>query len=484
MAATVGLTWALITGLTLFGCTDKNGPGLTDSGGGDGTDSPDSGSGDGGADGGTATDVTISVSLDADVMDECRSVCGTLTVTGDGQLGGIGWQVESSIEGFLDAQGQLDADGLAEFCIQGPLTPGTHDLAFHVDVGDRAYALASIDVKPFGWAYGLDKPLDILARPDWVPEFTSAELNAEPVFSWQEDTWTEVSVLAPSTAVYKGKRFLYFAGTPDTTFYMGVASSTNDVDWVIENGGQPILTAEQTGAVEGDWDYYAQNTPEAMVIGDELWLYYNGRSGETGGLNIGLAISTDGVNFDRIPQNPVLAGSGVAGDFDETGIAHPSVERRDVDFTDNEADATEVFEMWYASGTLEIGYAISPDGISFERYCDGSVFGGESGSWDAATVKAPEVKRLNDRYYMTYSGCGQGCYQVGWAASNDGIRWAKAADPIIPVQEAPKGADEPLWNSYGTQEAFIEIDGDGVWSFWYAGTGNNHGAIGVVDYEP
>lgn len=337
-------------------------------------------------------------------------------------------------------------------------------------------------MRPFGWSYGLDKPTETLDAPWFVPSFTTEQLTAAPPLPYAESSdegWDTVSALAPSVVVFEGRRYIYYAGTPDTLFGLGIAWAEDEgLDDFVRYEGNPVLTADETGAVEGDWDYYAQNTPEALVRDGQVWLYYNGRSEDAGGLNIGLAKSDDGLDFTRIDANPVLAPTGDDDDFDGGGIAHPSVEIRPVDFTDNDAGATEVFELWYASGSLEIGYALSADGVAFERYCGGAVFSGQPGTWDAGETKAPEVLVDADgRYHMSYSGCGQGCYEVGWAQSRDGIRWTAADDPVIPTQEAPS------WNSYGTQEAFIEVDDD-VWRFWYAGTGSNHGSIGYVEYTP
>ncbi|MCK6505700.1 hypothetical protein L6R53_20275 [Myxococcota bacterium] len=435
----------------------------------EGDDSGDPG--DGGAlDGGTDAPVEVTVSLEATLVDECREVCGSVAATGP--AAGLPFLVESDLDGFLVSDGVLDEAGQGSFCLRG-LSPGVHTLAVHVDPGARQWQELTLEVRPFGWDWGLDRPVQPLDAPPWVPDIPPAQMLAEPVLGYQEGAWDSLSVLAPSTVTWGDARLLYYAGTEETEFRLGVATS-------VEGGafqryaGNPILTAEETGAVEGDWDYYAQNTPEVLVRGEELWLYYNGRGGTDGGLNIGLATSTDGYVFSRIEQNPVLAPTGVEDDFDGAGVAHPSVVVRQVDFTDNDRGATEVFELWYASGSLQIGYALSADGRSFERYCRGPVFSGVPGSWDRMTVKAPEVVYEDGRYYMTYSGCGQGCYQVGWAASDDGVRWAAHDAPIIPAQEAP------AWNSYGTQEAFIEVEGD-TWRFWYAGTGESHGQVGVVE---
>ena len=132
-----------------------------------------------------------------------------------------------------------------------------------------------------------------------------------------------------------------------------------------------------------------------------------------------------------------------------------------------------VHELWYASGTLQIGYAMSADGVHFERYCGNPVLTVSPSSWDEGHVKAPEVVFREGRYWMTYSGCGQGCYEVGWAASDDGLRWVTAEEPLLPTTEPP------AWNAFGTQAAFVEWEGDEV-GFWYTGTGNGHGQIGVV----
>ena len=440
-------------------CADKADP-----------DGDDTGADGGGTDAGTSSPVAFTVSLEATLVDECGEVCGSVAATGP--AAGLPFLVESDLDGFLVDDGVLDEAGQGSFCLRG-LSPGVHTLAVHVDPGARQWQELTLDVRPFGWAWGLDRPVAPLDAVPWVPAFDPTQLQAEPVLAYQEGAWDRLSVLAPSTVEWGDQRLLYYAGTDKTEFSLGVATST-DGGAFQRYEGNPILTAEETGALEGDWDYYAQNTPEVLVRGEELWLYYNGRGGTDGGLNIGLATSTDGYVFTRASDNPVLAPTGVEEDFDGAGVAHPSVLTRPVDFTDNERGATEVFELWYASGSLQIGYALSTDGLSFERYCRGPVFSGVPGSWDKLTVKAPEVVYEDGRYFMTYSGCGQGCYQVGWAASDDGVRWAAHDLPIIPAQEAP------AWNSYGTQEAFIEVEGP-TWRFWYAGTGESHGQIGVVE---
>lgn len=403
----------------------------------------------------------ITLTLAHDLVGECAGLCGQVVARDQGQpLAGATWWLESDKAGlFTTAGGTLDDQGEAGFCVRGPLQPGEHRFAAHVQ--DHGWGEARVDVVPFGSRYGLELPIEPLDEVPWTPQV--AVLTDDPVLWWgEEESWDSLSVMMPSTVTLDGRRLLYYAGTPEVDFQIGVAWRDDEGDALQRYEGNPILTAEQTGAEPGDWNYLAQNTPEALLVDDEVWLYYNGRSEETGNLTIGLATSADGLSFTDHPDNPVLSPTGVSGDFDEGAVAHPSVLERD-----------GVFQLWYASGTLEIGYAMSADGLEFERYCGNPVFQGQASSWDQGHVKAPEVVLHDDVYYMTYSGCGQGCYEVGWAASLDGVRWVAADEPVIPMQEAPS------WNSYGTQAAFPEVSGD-TWTFWYTGTGSGHGAIGVA----
>lgn len=404
----------------------------------------------------------------ASEVDECATTC--LTVRGPAFAS---FQLESDLDGFVGEEGRLSAQGEAEACVSG-LSPGEHRLALLLEPG-RAAAALDLTVHPFGWAWGLDRTAGAPSALQWQPSFTEEQLAAGPLLEVQPGDWDELSVLAPSVIRLGGETLLYYAGTADEDFSLGIARSS-DGQTFTRYSGNPILGPAATGAVEGDWDYYAQNTPHALLVDGRVWLYYTGRGDTAGSLSIGLATSDDGLRFTR-ESTPVLSPTGAEADFDGGGVAHPSVLLRSPDRTDNPMGATRVFEMWYASGTLAIGYALSTDGRSFQRYCKGAVFTGRPGSWDRRLVKSPEVIWAEGRYRMSYSGCGQGCYQVGWAESTDGTTWRAAEEPIIPTQPAP------AWNSYGTQEAFIEQDG-GLLRFWYAGTGDSHGQIGRLDLQP
>jgi hypothetical protein len=386
-----------------------------------------------------------------DVVDECGGACGSLT---NGRVVSSIQGIESNRDGFL--RWDLADDDSATFCISDRLSPGDHTIAVHHH--DGSLSTNQITVEPFGWSLGLSRPPTPFKTLPWLPEYNG--LTDPPAFSPEADSWDSYSVMMPSVVSFNGREWLYYAGTEEEDFAIGVASrAPGETHWNRESD-RPIL--QDDGQVNLPWRQYAQNTPEALAVNEELWLYYTGRAAADGQLAIGLATSQDGVHFDDHEANPLIQPSGVLGSFDEAAVAHPSVLLRDGSY-----------EMWFASGTLAIGYALSTDGINWEPYCDNPVFTGVESSWDRGKVKAPEVSYDGETYWMTYSGCGQGCYEVGWAASTDGTTWTQHDSPWIPRAPAP------AWNSFGVQAAFIN-DAQTPWEIWYTGTGDASGDIGII----
>ena len=277
------------------------------------------------------------------------------------------------------------------------------------------------------------------------------------------DAWDAISVMAPATIGWGDEQLLFYAGTAEEHYALGLATRTSSADTYEKYEQNPILWPGPPGTTDGSWKNWAQNTPEPEVVGDELWLYYNGQGVADGRLSIGLAVGTEPRSLVDVPENPVLAGTGDPQDWDGRGVAHPSVVQRD-----------GVFELWYASGTdFAIGYAVSADGLAFERYCNNPVFAGQGeDTWDRGHVKAPEVwyDEAEATYFMSYSGCDKGCYQVGWAASNEGTRWVASPEPVVPFGQA-------AWSVQATREAYLAPH-DGTLGFVFTGNDGDIERIG------
>jgi hypothetical protein len=406
-----------------------------------------------------------SITLDRAVADACDGFCATVTVTaGRRGVGGVEVALDSDVDGPLfGSKLTLDGDGTGTVCVPGPLSPGSHTIRAACNgCSDDG---APLQVDPFGAKYGLSKSTEVLSAPPWVPELVKDAGN--PLLHPSTGTWDDVAVMAASVLVFDGSELLYYAGQQeDTAFALGVASRPEGSSGPFERVGDGPLTSIQEG--EGGWNAYGQQAPDAIIVDGEVWMYYTGASLADGGLHIGLATSPDGVTFTNHPNGPVLAPTDEIGDFDWRGVGHSSVVVRD-----------GVFELWYASGTLAIGYAISEDGLNFERYCGNPVFEGfGEASWDAGEVKAPEVvyHEPTDTYYMTWSGCDP-CFQVGWAASRDGLRWAAMPDPLLPA------TGDDGWEGVAVQSAYIQVLPD-EWRYWYSGNDGTYQALGLATSAP
>jgi predicted GH43/DUF377 family glycosyl hydrolase len=96
------------------------------------------------------------------------------------------------------------------------------------------------------------------------------------------------------------------------------------------------------------------------------------------------ATSTDGINWSKHPNNPVLR---LGGDFawDNGEIAAPAVLR-----------IGSGYQMWYqgySRGTMQryVGHAFSDDGVSWTKDSLNPVVGLEPNTWDAFSIYYPSV---------------------------------------------------------------------------------------------
>lgn len=96
------------------------------------------------------------------------------------------------------------------------------------------------------------------------------------------------------------------------------------------------------------------------------------------------------------------------------------------------------YKMWYLntynSGTGDIGYAESPDGISWNSLTSEAVFTpGQTGSWDDHTVGPGAIIKENGVYKMYYIGWHSQYdnWHIGLATSSDGIHWQRYQNPVL-----------------------------------------------------
>jgi hypothetical protein len=226
----------------------------------------------------------------------------------------------------------------------------------------------------------------------------------------------------------------------------GCAADTvalSPLDWVKVPGPGPNGALLGPGAT-GAFDERANFTVDAFRDGDKIRLYYGGAdtSGACAGINsshwrIGLAESTDGVTFSRVPGDQTggaVLDLGAPGNFDDYLTYRPHVLKDGA-----------VYRMWFngstqpfncPTGTLalnrRIGYAESSDGVHWTRSYGGPGPGGSvlplgaKGDIDEQQVGYVWVLKDDADYKMYYSANdANNFWRVALATSSDGRTWVK-----------------------------------------------------------
>ena len=167
----------------------------------------------------------------------------------------------------------------------------------------------------------------------------------------------------------------------------------------------------------GSWDDY-KVLPGAVIKDNGYFkLFYIGTQNPYGTWQIGQAVSTDGINWEKSP-NPILSSNG-----EEFQIAVHSVVKRD-----------SIYYMYYDSrssnyGNFDVRLAISYDGSTWNRSNQNPVMTATE-NWENGGVAFPSVVWTGSSYFMVYEGDGHTGF--GTATSTDGITWVKNnANPFL-----------------------------------------------------
>ena len=219
---------------------------------------------------------------------------------------------------------------------------------------------------------------------------------------------------------------------------------------------RPVL---QNGAA-GKFDSTHAKYPCVLKVGDEWWMWYNGRSDDAFTGSVGLATSRDGLVWTKKNNGDPVLEHGPPGTFDSTKVDHPAV----VFFEDR-------FHMWYTAGdsgsVYKIGYATSEDGIDWTRENDARpvLRPGAQGKFDDRVVLHPAVVRDEaGLLHMWYNGVGpQESFRVGHATSRDGVRWERqnGGDPVLEPSEVAGREEKYVYN-------VMVLLGGGTYHMWYS----------------
>lgn len=209
----------------------------------------------------------------------------------------------------------------------------------------------------------------------------------------------------------KNKLFSFFL----LLFFVLITVKPTQAQWIKREA--PVLDISS-----GSWDSLHVSSPGVICEYNLCKMWYGGES-ESDKTSIGYATSTDGINWTKYQNNPVLQPSVIDG-VTERGVGEPTIVHNDK------------YRLWYTSiGPSEayrIGYAISDDGLNWIKGAKFALVRGTG--WEDRGVSHPYVIFENGIYHMWYSAWGlTGGWKLGYATSTDGINWTRSSSNPLSV---------------------------------------------------
>ena len=221
----------------------------------------------------------------------------------------------------------------------------------------------------------------------------------------------------------------------------------------------------------GEWDDAAAVTPSIWKDSDNSYsMYYMGQGRYNNSWGIGLATSSDLINWTKSSTGPILESGGnkwgecidgpciqIFGStfylfYETAGNIHWSKSKtvkhlipyrlrgimgrlwRFYTSIINQSQAVAHAAHRY------IGLATSEDRLNWKKHLDNPVLiSGKSGNWDSCGIFSPAVYKVGDIFYMFYSSSDGRKVNSGLACSTDLSKWVKNPDNPI-LKHGEKGA--------------------------------------------
>lgn len=276
-------------------------------------------------------------------------------------LDGITWS-EYSDNPVLDIgsdPGDFDYDGVETPCVVKDLTaPASH--RYKLWYAGRNARCLPLNDHQIGYAYSAD-------GIHWT------KYTGNPVLSAGDaDSWYNTFVSNPEVIMENDTCKMWFTapdlvinGQPtDGKGNIGYATSMDGMSWTVHP--EPVLIAGD----QENWDSASIAEPSVVKAGGLYHMWYSAlNQWEVENFQVGYASSSDGVNWVKSIQNPVLQ-TGDTGEWDSYWATHPGV-IYDV--------SSDKFRMWYTgrdTDTIEsltgyywdIGYAESSPTDDIQGY--------------------------------------------------------------------------------------------------------------------
>lgn len=222
-------------------------------------------------------------------------------------------------------------------------------------------------------------------------------------------------VLPAAVVWVEGTYHLYgVAFDQETTEHHGYyATSTDGMAWTV--GAEDPLAS--LGLAPGD---PGPIPGSVLQEADGSWVMYLWAAHASGARGADLYRATSPEAAGPWTANPAPMLSGTAGAWDSQGVDFPSV-----------VHTATGYLMLYAGSSLtapnegRIGYATSPDGVTWTKGDAPLIEPGFCGGFDARSVALPRLRETDPGWLLFYNGLDENLEpaQVGVGQSADGLSW-------------------------------------------------------------
>ncbi len=244
-------------------------------------------------------------------------------------LDGINWNEHAGnpVLNISSDTSQFDADGIETPTVIKDLSAPSNQ-RYKLWYAGRKAQCSPVNDHKFGYGYSPD-------GINWT------KYSGNPVLvSGNSSSWYNTFISSPSVILENGIYKMWFTA-PDLVINsqptdgkgnIGYATSTDGINWAVYSSAV-LIAGEQN-----NWDSASIAEPSVIKVGTTYHMFYSALDQWTiEHFQVGYANSTDGVNWIKSTQNPVLT-IGSANQWDRYWASHPSVI---YDNTNNK------YQMWY-----------------------------------------------------------------------------------------------------------------------------------------
>jgi predicted GH43/DUF377 family glycosyl hydrolase len=235
-------------------------------------------------------------------------------------------------------------------------------------------------------------------------------------------TWNNLSSPVLNGSIFNKhylEPFVLYESNEYKMWFLAIDKQTNMTSIMYSDSQDGKIWSEPTINLSPtqEWEINHLAHPHVIKQDNKYIMYYNGETGD-GVWRIGYAISDDGVNWQKYDNNPIFT----ANLNEAPTVAGPFV------FKNNNK-----YEMYYHSlnPAKNINLAVSTDGINWER--QENVLTISQGEFDSVSMISPFLVKTNDEYKLFYSGFNGNKWSIGYASK----KIEKAEVPLLKQTSNP-----------------------------------------------